>query len=86
MKKGDMFLLIGRDDWQKDEALNLLLVEYFKKNNIAVVWEDPAANLIYFLQKNERKFPKLPASIKKFNLRLLQLSYALLHPSYFSYL
>ena len=86
MKKADLFLLVGRDDWQKDESLNLLLLQYLKKNNIPVIWEDPAAEFIYFLQKFERKFSTLPASIKKFNYRLLQLSYALIHPSYFSYL
>lgn len=71
--KGDVFLLVGRDNWQKDESLNLVLLDHLRKNKITVVWEDPAAELIYLLRKFERKYLWLPVSTKKFNLRLTQI-------------
>lgn len=84
MKK--ILLLVGRDDWQKDGALNLALLSQLKKNNIEVMWEDPAAEMIYFLRKIERRVSFLPSATSKYKLRLMQLFYAVSHPSYFLYL
>ena len=56
MTKNNILLLVGRDDWQKDEALNLALLNKLRTNNIEVVWEDPAAEVIHSLRKIESKF------------------------------
>ena len=86
MTKNNILLLVGRDDWQKDEALNLALLNKLRMNNIEVVWEDPAAGAIHFLRKIESKIGILPQKIRKINLRIIQIIYGLLNPSYFLYL
>jgi len=84
--KNNVIILVGRDDWQKDEVLNSTLISRLRKNNVEIIWEDPAAEVIYILRKIEKKLECLPASIKKFNLRAIRILYGLLHPSYFLYL
>ncbi len=84
--KNSVFLFAGRDDWQKDTGLNHLLVNYTKRKNFKIVWEDPAGNFTYKLRQIERQFKNLPPLLKKLNLRLSQLIYALTHWSYFIYL
>ncbi|MDR3370404.1 alpha/beta family hydrolase [Rhodoferax sp.] len=86
MTKNNVLLLVGRDDWQKDEALNLTLLSRLRKNNVEIIWEDPAAEVIYFLHKVEKKLIFLPKFIKQFNLRIVQILFCLLHPSYLIYL
>lgn len=81
-----MLLLVGRDNWQKDELLNQALLERLDRKQLEIVWEDPAAELIYSLRKFERKLPWLPTFLRRINLRLFQLLYALMHPTYFQYL
>ena len=85
-RKTHALLLVGRDNWQKDEALNQKLLTRLRKTPIEIYWEDPAGAVIYQLRQLEQKISVLPAWIKTFNLRIVQLFYALLHPSYFSYL
>lgn len=85
-RKTHALLLVGRDNWQKDEALNQKLLTRLRKTPIEIYWEDPAGAVIYQLRQLEQKISTLPAWIKTFNLRIVQLFYALLHPSYFSYL
>ena len=85
-RKTHALLLVGRDNWQKDEALNQKLLTRLRKTPIEIYWEDPAGAVIYQLRRLEQKISALPAWIKTFNLRIVQLFYALLHPSYFSYL
>jgi hypothetical protein len=84
--KNNILLLVGRDDWQKDEALNLALLNKLRTNNIEVVWEDPSADVIHFLRKIESKIGIFPKRIRKFNLRIVQILYGLLNPSYLVYL
>ena len=84
--KNNILLLVGRDDWQKDEALNLALLNKLRTNNIEVVWEDPAAEVIHSLRKFESKFGFISKNIRKFNLRIVQILYGLLNPSYLVYL
>lgn len=79
-------LLVGRDAWQKDEALNLLLLGKLAGSQLNVVWEDPAAEVIHILRKVERKIAWLPVVLRRWNLRLVQVAYGLRHPSYFFYL
>ena len=86
MTKNNILLLVGRDDWQKDEELNLALLNKLRTNNIEVVWEDPAAEVIHSLRKFESKFGFISKNIRKFNLRMVQILYGLLNPSYFVYL
>lgn len=86
MKAGKIIYLIGRDNWQKDGALNKILINYLKKTQHKIVWEDPAGDLIYKLRNIETRFDHLPNYIKKVNLRILQIFYGLFHWSYFAYL
>ena len=86
MTKNNILLLVGRDDWQKDEELNLALLNKLRTNNIEVVWEDPAAEVIHSLRKFESKFGFISKKIRKFNLRMVQILYGLLNPSYLVYL
>jgi len=84
--KNNVILLVGRDDWQKDEALNLALISRLRNNDVEIIWEDPAAEVIYFFRRIEKKFEFLPVVIKKYSLRLVKILYGLFHPSYFFYL
>lgn len=86
MRENNRLLLVGRDDWQKDEALNLALLQQLKNNRIEIIWEDPAAQMIHFFRKLEQKCKILSPRIKKCHLRLIQIVYGVLHPSYFVYL
>ena len=79
-------LLVGRDNWQKDEDLNQKLLTRLRKASIDIYWEDPAGAAIYRLRQFERKITGIPKGVKTFNLRVVQLFYALLHPSYFTHL
>jgi hypothetical protein len=85
-RKTHALLLVGRDDWQKDEVLNQKLLTRLRKVPIDTHWEDPAGAAIYRLRQFEYKIKGLPKCVKKLNLRLTQLCYALVHPSYFIYL
>ena len=71
-----IILLVGRDNWQKDNSLNHILLEYLKTTNYTIKWEDPAGNLLYKLRQLEQKI----------NLRIVQLLYGITHWSYFVYL
>ncbi len=84
--KNNILLLVGRDDWQKDEALNLALLNKLRANNVEVLWEDQAAEVIHFLRKIESKISILPKRMRKLNLRIVQILYGLLNPSYLVYL
>ena len=86
MKKNNTILLVGRDNWQKDEALNLALLSKLRENNVQIVWEDPASEVIDFLRRIESKIGIIPNPIRKFNLRIVQILYGLLNPYYFFYL
>ncbi len=86
MQNPPVVLLVGRDNWQRDEALNLFLRKKFTQKQFEVLWEDPAGDYIYFLRELETKLRYLPKFIKKINLRTLQVIYGVFHPSYFDYL
>lgn len=81
-----VLLLVGRDDWQKDDALNYLLLSRMQHGEIDVAWEDPAARIIYWLRNLGRKTPWLSVLTSQINIVLIQLFYGLLHPAYFIYL
>jgi len=81
-----VIFLVGRDNWQKDDALNSIFLDFLKKNNHAIVWEDPAGALLYQWRRLERKIKWLPESVKVLNLRILQVLYGLLHWRYFYFL
>ncbi|WP_143541598.1 alpha/beta family hydrolase [Rhodoferax fermentans] len=82
----NILLLVGRDDWQKDEALNLVLLNKLTKYNIEIIWEDPAAKVIHHLRKIENKIGIHEKTVKHLNLRIVQIVYGLLNPSYLAYL
>jgi hypothetical protein len=84
--KNNIILLVGRDNWQEDEALNLVLLNKLRKNNIEIIWEDPAGDVIHALRKIENIIGIFPKRIRRFNLRIAQILYGLLNPSYFFYL
>ncbi len=81
-----IILLVQRDNWQKDNSLNQILIQYLKKSKHRIVWEDPAGNVLYRVRNFENKIKWLPVSIKKIDLKIVQLLYALTHWSYFSFL
>lgn len=68
-----VFLLVGRDDWQKDYNLNHILRNYLKSYGYKIIWEDPAGSLIYTLRRIEHNLQWLPNSLKTINLRILQI-------------
>jgi len=78
--------LVGRDNWQKDDLLNHVLLTALKKTNCKIIWEDPAGNILYKLRRLESKFKWIPELIRGINLRLTQFFYGLIHWNYFLYL
>ncbi len=86
MPSNKVILLVGRDNWQKDDELNHILLKKLKQYDHKIIWEDPAGNLIYKFRRLENNLKWLPDSVRRFNLRLIQLLYGLSHWSYFSYL
>lgn len=86
MAKNNFLVLVGRDNWQKDAVINITLLEQLRKNNVEIIWEDPAAEAIYFIRKQAHRISLLPEIIKKCSLRITQIFYALMHPSYFLHL
>ena len=84
--KSKMLFLVERDDWQKDSALNHVLLKHLKRTKQQIIWEDPAGNLIYKLRCFENKNMWIPLTLKKLNLRILQTWYVIFHWSYFKYL
>ena len=85
-KRERLFFLIGRDNWQKDDALNHVLLNYLRKTSGKIVWEDPAGGFIFRLRQFENKLKWLPGFVRKLNLRAVQFIYGLLHRDYFHYL
>lgn len=83
MGKRDLALLVGRDNWEKDETLNVLLLDYLKRNRIDVVWEDRAAELVYRLGRLGKRssWELLPKGVIR--IRVAQLVAGLMSPSYF---
>ena len=86
MTKTPILLLVGRDDWQRDEALNQALLTRLRKNNVDIRWEDPAAGFIFSFRKWVKRLRLLPKRLERLHLRTAQVLYGILHPSYFSYL
>ena len=51
--KSKIIFLIGRDNWQQDDTLNHVLIEYLKKTKHEIRWEDPAGDILYKLRRFE---------------------------------
>ncbi|MGL5112772.1 MAG: alpha/beta family hydrolase [Flavobacterium sp.] len=81
-----IIFLIGRDNWQKDDALNHVLVRFLKKSKHEIKWEDPAGHLLYAFRSYEHKLKWLPTFISVLNLRIVQIFYGIFHWNYFVYL
>ncbi|MBO3276859.1 alpha/beta family hydrolase [Pseudomonas schmalbachii] len=87
MPRKPALILVGRDNWQKDESLNqLLLGRFSRRNDIRIIWEDPAAEVIQRARRLESRLTWLPAFSRRLTLRLTQILYGLANPSYFVYL
>lgn len=86
MKSEKLIYILERDNWLNDINLNKKLINYLKKTNHKIVWEDPAGHLIYKFLIVESNVEMIPNFIKKNNLRLLKLIYGLFHWGYFKYL
>lgn len=84
--RNKVIFLLGRDNWQKDDALNHVLINHLREMNHQIIWEDPAGKLLYQFKKIENKITWLPEFVKRFNLRFIQVLYGITHWSYFSYL
>lgn len=86
MNKQNLILLVGRDDWQKDEPLNQTLIPQLEQNQLRIVWEDPVAAMRFKLMK---VLPgPLFSTLSKTTVfkRSLQLMYGIRHPGYLKYL
>jgi hypothetical protein len=81
-----LIFLIGRDNWQKDDLLNHILISYLKRTNFEIIWEDPAGELLYKLRRLEHQIKWLPNSVKILNLRIVQVLFGVFNWKYFSYL
>ena len=87
MAKGNKIIyLIDRDNWQKDNSVNHILITYLKKSNWEIRWEDPAGKFIYELRKIQNRYKWIPNYLKNTNLRIVQILYGIFNPSYFHYL
>ena len=87
MAKGNKIIyLIDRDNWQKDNSVNHILITYLKKSNWEIRWEDPAGKFIYQLRKIQNRYKWIPNYLKNINLRIVQILYGIFNPSYFHYL
>ena len=87
MKKSNkLIFLIGRDQWQKDDVLNQILVTYFKKNGCQIEWEDPAGNIIYHCRKFGLHFKNSANFLRIISIRCIQIVYGLFHWNYFIFL
>lgn len=76
-------LMIGRDDWQKDEALNLSLLEYLNKQNHNIIWEGHVEISIFESTTLDWTYKWLPNSIKNINKKIIRLIYSLFDWNYF---
>src|ERR1035437_7856185 len=81
-----IIFLIGRDNWQKDDSLNHVLINYLRKARHEIRWEDPAGSLLYKYSSFENNLKWLPNYVKKINLRAIQILYGIFHWNYFNYL
>jgi hypothetical protein len=81
-----IIFLIGRDNWQKDDSLNHVLIDYLKKTRHEIKWEDPAGSMLYKFRGFENNLKWLPNYFKKINLRVFQIFYGIFHWDYFNYL
>jgi hypothetical protein len=81
-----IIFLIGRDNWQKDDALNHVLINYLKKSRHEIRWEDPAGSILFKFRSFENNLKWLPNYVKKINLRIVQIFYGIFNWNYFNYL
>ncbi|KAB0579987.1 hypothetical protein F7Q92_13700 [Ideonella dechloratans] len=84
--RATVLLMVGRDDWQKDEPLNIQLLERLRRPGLRVVWEDRATAWVHAWLDWTRRYPGLPGRLRHLGLRAAQLAYAVMHPSYLGYL
>ena len=81
-----ILLLVGRDNWQRDDSVNNSLLKNLKQKNIQIKWEDPVGRYTYKLRRFEQKNKWIPTSVKKYNFRLVLFIYSIFHWNYFNYL
>ena len=79
-------LLLGRDNWQKDDYLNKILVTHLKAMNYEIQWEDPAGKIIYYFRNSGTKFINQNKLLGLSFLRFIQIRWALFNWNYFAYL
>ena len=70
--------IIGRDDWQRDGPLHEVLIPLLADPQWRIVWEDPAAQCLYHIQR----LGWLGARGKQRLTRAFQLAYAAFNPRY----
>jgi hypothetical protein len=84
--KPKAILLVGRDNWQKDNDLNVVLLNYLKQTGITIIWEDPAATIFHKVLRFQNGVKWLPERLRLFNTRLLQIALCIFKPGYYSYM
>ncbi len=75
----------GRDNWEKDQELNQIIVKFLVENNIEIRWEDPAENLLFKFRFLEKHFNWLPPFLKRNRRKIVQLTYGIFNWSYLNY-
>jgi uncharacterized protein len=78
-----ILLLIGRDNWLQDYALNRMLLERLENRGVEIVWEDGAGKFVHYLNKLKKRYTWMPCFTKKWNIKIIQIIYGILHPGYF---
>ncbi|MGZ3756261.1 MAG: alpha/beta family hydrolase [Mucilaginibacter sp.] len=79
-------LLIGRDNWQRDNGLNTVLLNYLKQTAATILWDDPAAITVYKILRHQNKIKWLPEKVMLLNLRIVQFILCLFKPGYYAYI
>ncbi|WPR72505.1 alpha/beta family hydrolase [Flavobacterium sp. NG2] len=82
MNSSKKILLVGRDNWQNDDELNLLLYEYLSKSKHEIIWEDPAGNLLYQFIHIIDQQKSIPTTIKKILIHWTQFIYRAFYHSF----
>ena len=79
-------LLIGRDNWQRDNGLNTILLNYLKQTAVTILWEDPAAIIFYKILYYLNKIKWLPEWSRLYLTRITQLILCFFKPGYYTYM
>lgn len=81
-KKTLSILLVGRDDWQREDPLFETLMQRLESLGYPIIWEMPSAKIRYKLRRLQHRWPWFPLIQTRITLRITQLIYGIAHPNY----